>query len=69
MFKRTRKNFVCCVALTVKALNVQKVRLGLSRLARLAYEAFYEPVDRALVGEWLGRFWFPLSPVGTRLKR
>jgi len=27
----------------VKALNVQKVRLGLSRLARLAYEAFYEP--------------------------
>jgi hypothetical protein len=29
----------------VKGLNVQKVRLALSRLARLAYEAFYEAVD------------------------
>jgi hypothetical protein len=30
---------------TEKGLNVQKVRLTLSRLARLAYEAFYESVD------------------------
>jgi len=30
---------------TVKGLNVQKVRLAFSRLARLAYEAFYEAVD------------------------
>jgi hypothetical protein len=30
---------------TVKGLNVQQVRLALSRLARLAYEAFYEAVD------------------------
>jgi hypothetical protein len=38
---RTCGKFVgsfCCVAFTVKALNVQKVRLGLSRLTRLAIE-------------------------------
>ena len=29
---------------TGKGLNVRKVRLALSRLARLAYEAFYESV-------------------------
>ncbi len=29
----------------VKGLNVQKVRLALSRLARLAYESFYKAVD------------------------
>ncbi|MBW2642955.1 MAG: hypothetical protein JRC89_06205 [Deltaproteobacteria bacterium] len=29
----------------VKGLNVQKVRLALSLLARLAYESFYETVD------------------------
>ena len=29
---------------TVKGLNVRKVRLALSRLARLAYEAFYKAV-------------------------
>jgi len=29
---------------TVKGLNVQKVRLALSRLARLAYETFYKAV-------------------------
>jgi hypothetical protein len=29
----------------VKGLNVRKVRLALSRLARLAYEVFYEAVD------------------------
>ena len=34
--------------LAVKALNVQKVRLGLSRLTRLAYGAFYEPVGSVL---------------------
>jgi len=28
---------------TVKVLNVQKVRLALSRLARLAYKAFTKP--------------------------
>jgi hypothetical protein len=30
--------------LTVKGLNVQKVRLALSRLTRLAYDAFYKAV-------------------------
>ncbi len=30
---------------TVKGLNVQKVRLALSRLARLAHGSFYEAVD------------------------
>jgi hypothetical protein len=34
---------------TVKGLNVQKVRLALSRLARLAYEAFYEAVDNVFL--------------------
>jgi len=29
---------------TGKGLNVQKVRIALSRLARLAYEAFYKAV-------------------------
>ena len=30
---------------TVQGLNVQKVRLALSRLARLAYEPFHKAVD------------------------
>ena len=36
--------------LTGKGLNVRKVRLALSRLARLAYEAFYKAVGHVYSG-------------------
>jgi len=39
------KSLSAALRFTVKGLNVQKVRLALSRLARLAYESFYKTVD------------------------
>jgi len=43
------KNPSAALRFTVKGVNVQKVRFILSRLARLAYEAFYEAADNYIL--------------------
>ena len=41
---------------TGKGLNVRKVRLALSRLARLAYELFTKPLAMFIHGPWPHRY-------------
>ena len=47
---------------TVKGLNVRKVRLALSRLARLAYETFYKAVGHVYS-------WAMTCPFGIEIKK
>ena len=51
---------------TGKGLNVRKVRLALSRLARLAYEAFYKAIGN--VYSW-AETWAETCPIVIEMKK
>ncbi len=46
LFEGYAKSPSAALRFTEKGLNVRKVRLALSRIARLAYEAFFEALTR-----------------------